>query len=65
MRWNVLGGGKKLFADGSVPHAYKLTRSRVSSTGIMIGHYERDGEIKIGAPRSILRANVRSPARSA
>jgi dihydrofolate reductase len=45
----VLGGGKKLFADGSAPHAYKLTRSRVSSTGIMIGHYERDGEIKIGS----------------
>jgi dihydrofolate reductase len=44
----VLGGGKKLFADGSAPHAYKLTRSRVSSTGIMIGHYERDGEIRIG-----------------
>jgi dihydrofolate reductase len=44
----VLGGGKKLFADGSAPHAYNLTRSRVSSTGIMIGHYERDGEIKIG-----------------
>jgi dihydrofolate reductase len=44
----VLGGGKKLFADGSTPHAFKLTRSRVSSTGIMIGHYERDGEIRIG-----------------
>jgi dihydrofolate reductase len=24
----VLGGGKMLFADGSAPHAYKLTRSR-------------------------------------
>ena len=35
-------------ADGSAPHAYKLTRSRVSSNGIVIGHYERDGEIKIG-----------------
>jgi dihydrofolate reductase len=44
----VLGGGKKLFADGSAPHTYKLTGSRVSSTGIMIAHYERDGEIKIG-----------------
>jgi dihydrofolate reductase len=44
----VLGSGKKLFADGSAPHAYKLTRSRVSSTGIIVGHYERDGEIKIG-----------------
>jgi dihydrofolate reductase len=44
----VLGGGKKLFADGSAPHAYKLTGSRVSSTGIIVGHYERDGDIKIG-----------------
>ncbi len=44
----VLGGGKKLFADGSIPHAYTLTRSCVSSTGIVIGHYERDGEVKIG-----------------
>jgi len=43
----VLGGGKKLFADGSVPHSYKLTRSRVSSTGVMIAHYERAGEIRI------------------
>src|ERR1700738_4295749 len=43
----VLGGGKKLFADGSAPQAYKLTRSRVSSTGVLIGRYERDGEIKI------------------
>jgi dihydrofolate reductase len=44
----VLGGGKKLFADGSAPHGYTLTRSRVSSTGLLIGHYERAGEIKIG-----------------
>src|ERR671923_493930 len=43
----VLGGGKKLSADGSAPHSYKLTRSRVSSTGVMIAHYERGGEIKI------------------
>jgi dihydrofolate reductase len=44
----VLGGGKKLFADGSAPHSYKLTRSRISSNGLMIAHYERGGEIKIG-----------------
>jgi hypothetical protein len=44
----VLGGGKKLFADGSTPHSYKLTRSRVSSTGLLIGHYERAGDITIG-----------------
>jgi dihydrofolate reductase len=44
----VLGGGKTLFADGSAPHAYKLVRSRVSSTGTMLAHYERAGDIKIG-----------------
>jgi dihydrofolate reductase len=44
----VLGGGKKLFADGSTPHAFKLTRSRISTTGILIGHYERSGEVQIG-----------------
>lgn len=42
----VLGGGKKLFADGSVPHSYKLTRSRVASNGLIVAHYEREGEIR-------------------
>jgi dihydrofolate reductase len=44
----VLGGGKKLFADGSAPHSYTLTRSRVSSNGLVIAHYERGGEIRVG-----------------
>lgn len=43
----VLGGGKKLFADGSAPHSFKLTRSRVSPNGLIVGHYEREGEIKV------------------
>lgn len=43
----VLGRGKKLFADGSAPHSYTLTRSRVSSTGVMVAHYERGGEVKV------------------
>jgi dihydrofolate reductase len=43
----VLGGGKKLFADGSVPHSFKLTRSRVSPNGLIVSHYEREGAIKI------------------
>jgi dihydrofolate reductase len=34
----VLGGGKKLFADGSAPHAFTLTRSRVSPHGLIVGH---------------------------
>ena len=50
----VLGSGKKLFADGSVPHSFKLTGSRVSPKGLIVGHYEREGGIKMGntAPES-------------
>ena len=43
----VLGGGKRLFADGSAPHSFRLTRSRVSPNGLIVGHYEREGEIKV------------------
>lgn len=42
----VLGSGKKLFADGSAPHAFTLRRSRVSPGGLIVGHYERAGEVK-------------------
>ena len=42
----VLGGGKKLFADGSAPHSYKLTGSRTSKTGFTVAHYEREGEVR-------------------
>ena len=42
----VLGRGKKLFADGSAPHAFELTRSRVSPTGLIVAHYERRGSVR-------------------
>lgn len=44
----VLGHGKKLFADGSAPHAFRLTHSRVSPGGLIVAHYEREGGIRIG-----------------
>jgi dihydrofolate reductase len=45
----VLGGGKRLFADGSAPHSFRLTSWRVSSNGLIVGHYERDGEVKVAS----------------
>jgi hypothetical protein len=36
-----------LFAEGSASHACKLTRSRVTPNGLIVGHYEREGAIKI------------------
>lgn len=44
----VIGGGKKLFADGSVPHAFALKRSCVTPAGVFVGHYERAGVVPIG-----------------
>ena len=42
----VLGGGKKLFTDGSAPHSFRLARSRVSPNGLIVAHYEREGSVK-------------------
>jgi dihydrofolate reductase len=42
----VLGGGKRLFVDGSAPHSFILERSLVSQTGVIVGHYVREGEVK-------------------
>jgi len=44
----VLGGGKKLFSSGAAPHAFRLVRSRVAPNGLIVGHYEREGEVRIG-----------------
>lgn len=44
----VLGGGKKLFADGSATRAFELTASRVAPNGLIVAHYERAGDIKRG-----------------
>ena len=59
----VLGGGKKLFADGSTPHSFQLTRSRVSPNGLIVGHYQRDGEIKIGSDPTLDSPTKREIAR--
>jgi dihydrofolate reductase len=45
----VLGEGKRLFGDGTIPGGLKLTDSRTASTGVMIATYERAGEVKYGS----------------
>jgi dihydrofolate reductase len=44
----VIGSGKRLFADGSVPAALRLVDTTVSTTGVVIGTYEPAGEIVTG-----------------
>jgi dihydrofolate reductase len=45
----VIGTGKRLFADGTIPAALQLVDSKISSTGVVIGTYEPAGEIAIGS----------------
>jgi dihydrofolate reductase len=45
----LLGSGKRLFADGTVPSGLKLVDSKVSTTGVVIGTYEPAGEIVTGS----------------
>lgn len=37
----TLGNGKRLFADGTIPTAFKLTESNITSKGVIIVNYER------------------------
>jgi len=45
----VIGSGKRLFADGTIPAGLKLVDSKVSSTGVVIGTYEPAGEVVTGS----------------
>ena len=45
----VLGSGKRLFADGTIPAGLKLLDSTVSTTGVVIGTYEPAGDIVTGS----------------
>lgn len=44
----TLGSGKKLFEDGTIPAAFKLMESSVSSDGVIFANYKRAGEVKTG-----------------
>jgi dihydrofolate reductase len=45
----VVGPGKRLFEDGTVPSGLKLVDSTVSTTGVLIGTYVPAGDIQIGS----------------
>jgi dihydrofolate reductase len=45
----VIGSGKRLFAEGTVPAGLRLVDSSVSTTGVLMGVYEPAGEIVTGS----------------
>jgi hypothetical protein len=49
MAVSPLGSGKRLFADGTSPAAFKLTDSKVTPLGVIIANYKRAGEVKTGS----------------
>lgn len=44
----ILGKGKKLFGNGSIPAAFTLIETVVTSTGVIIASYKRAGKVKTG-----------------
>jgi dihydrofolate reductase len=45
----TLGSGKRLFADGTIPAAFKVTESTVGANGVIVVNYERAGAITTGS----------------
>ena len=44
----VVGEGKRLFGDGTIPAGFRLDGIETSTTGVTVARYGRDGEIKGG-----------------
>jgi len=44
----TLGEGKKLYDDSTIPAAFTLIDTTVTTTGVIIANYKRAGEVKTG-----------------
>jgi dihydrofolate reductase len=45
----TIGTGKRLFGEGTIPAAFKLTDSQALPSGVILANYERSGELKTGS----------------
>jgi len=45
----VVGAGRRLFGEGTVPGAFELTNTNVSSTGVVVGRYRPSGPLVTGS----------------
>jgi dihydrofolate reductase len=45
----TLGAGKRLFAGGTLPAAFKVTEGVITPSGVIVVNYERAGAIKTGS----------------
>lgn len=44
----ILGAGKRLFSERSVPAAFEMTDSLITENGVIFTYYRRAGEVKTG-----------------
>jgi dihydrofolate reductase len=44
----TLGTGKRLFAEGTIPAAFKVTHSQVTPAGVIVTNWQRAGEVQTG-----------------
>jgi dihydrofolate reductase len=60
----VLGRGKRLFADGTIPRAFTLEASTTSPSGVFMARYERSGDVTLGSfVREQSAADIKEPHR--
>ncbi|TGK01820.1 dihydrofolate reductase [Leptospira langatensis] len=45
----TLGSGKRLFVEGTIPAAFKVTESQISPSGVIIANYKRAGDVQTGS----------------
>jgi len=44
----TLGSGKRLFTDGTIPAAFRVTESQITPSGVIFVNYERAGAVTTG-----------------
>jgi dihydrofolate reductase len=45
----VLGSGKRLFGQGTIPAAFEVTDSQTATTGVLLVNYKRAGDVQYGS----------------
>jgi dihydrofolate reductase len=54
----LVGSGKRLFGDGTIPRDLRLVDTRMTPAGVTISTYERSGELTVGAYGAELEATA-------
>jgi dihydrofolate reductase len=45
----VLGSGKRLFGEGTIPASFEVTDSGTATTGVLLVNYKRAGDVQYGS----------------